>query len=306
MSPGAYFERHAQTLIGAMGRLVRRPLASMLIACVIGIALALPLMLQLLVQNARQLAGEGAEAFEISVYLRPAVDEAAARAVAARLRDRSELSAVRLVTATQGLAQFREHSGFGAALDLLDSNPLPNVLVLQPAENSRNPEALQRLQEELRQLPEVDEVQLDTMWVKRVQAILELLRRLVMYLGGLLLAGVVVVVGRTIRFEVASRRREIEVMKLVGGSDGFARRPFLYTGALYGLSGGILCLGLVALMLHLLQPAVLALTATYGSAAGLSGPGGPLSLMALGIALALGWLGAWISATWHIRRIDPG
>lgn len=306
MSLAAYFERHAQTLIGAMGRLVRRPLATLLIACVIGIALALPLLLQLLVQNARQLAGGGADAFEISIYLKPSVDEAAARTLAARLRDRGDLATVRLITATQGLAQFREHSGFGAALDLLDSNPLPNVLVLWPAEGSRNPEALQRLQGELRQLPGVDEVQLDTMWIKRVQAILELLRRLVMYLGTLLLVGVAVMVGSTTRFEVASRRREIEIMKLVGGSDGFARRPFLYTGALYGLSGGILCLALVALVLHLLQPAVLALTAAYGQTAGLSGPDLSLSLMALGAALALGWLGAWISATWQIRHIDPG
>lgn len=306
MRPGAWFERHAQSLVGALGRLVHRPLATVLVTCVIGIALALPLMLQILIQNARQLAGEGADAFEISVYLKPSVDEAAARTLVAGLRDRNDLAAVRLITATQGLAQFREHSGFGAALDLLDSNPLPNVLLIWPARSSRSPTALQRLQEELKRLPGVDEVQLDTMWVKRVQAILELLRRLVMYLGAVLLAGVAVVVGSTIRFEVASRRREIEVMKLVGGSDGFARRPFLYTGALYGLCGGIFCLGLVALLLHLLQPAVLALTSTYGSAAGLSGPGLHLSLTALGIALALGWLGAWISATWHIRDIDPG
>ncbi|MBS0614074.1 MAG: cell division protein [Proteobacteria bacterium] len=305
MSPGPYFERHAQTFVGALGRLARRPLASALIMGVIGIALALPLLLQLLVQNARALTSNGADAFELAVYLKPATEEAAARTLASQLRGRSDLAAVRLVTATQGLAEFREHSGFGAALDLLAANPLPHVLLLTPAENSRGSEALQRLQSQLKELPAVDDVQLDTAWVKRLQAMLDLLRQLVLSIGALLLAGVAVIVGSTIRFEVTSRRHEIEVMKLLGGSNAFARRPFLYSGLLYGLGGGLVCLTLVAVARYRLDPAVRALTATYGQDAGLIGLGFELSLAALAAAMALGWLGAWVAASWQIRHIDP-
>lgn len=305
MSMGTWFERHAQVMVGAVGRLLKRPVASLMIISVIGVAVALPLLLQLLIQNARGLSGGWEQSVELSVYLKPEVDEAAARALTTRLRAHAGIAGVQLVTAAQAFEEFKATSGFGSALDLLDSNPLPHVIVVHPSIEAGGARELEALRVELAALAGVDQVQLDTAWVKRLHALLDLLGRLVRFTAALLIAGILIIVGTVTAQEVANRRGEIEVMKLVGGTDGFARRPFLYTGLLYGLGGGLLALLLVALAHRLLQGAVRELAATYGSAAGLTGMEWKQALVVLAGSSALGWLGAWAAATWHIRGIDP-
>jgi cell division transport system permease protein len=154
-------------------------------------------------------------------------------------------------------------------------------------------------------MPGVDLVQLDTDWVKRFHAILDLLRRVVMLTGALLALGVTLIIGNTIRLDVENRRAEVEVMKLVGGTDGFARRPFLYTGAWYGLAGGALALLLLAVATRVLAAPVSRLAGLYGSEFALSGLSAPTDLAVLALATTLGWLGSWIAATRHIRDIEP-
>lgn len=305
MNPGAYAERHAQVLVGALGRMAQRPVATILIILVIGIALALPLLLQLLIQNARQAAGNWDQGVELSLYLRPGLEEARARQITASLRNRGDIAAVQLVTAAQALQDFKEHSGFGAALDLLGGNPLPAVLVVTPAVGAAGAAGLAALKLQLAAIDGVEQVQLDTDWVKRLQAMLNLLRRLVALVAVALVAGIVAIVGTVIRLDVANRQREIEVMKLVGGTDAFARRPFLYSGALFGLMGAGLALLLVALARHLLAGTVHDLAATYGSDLTLSAVPVGWGLGVLAGAAALGWLAAWGAATGQIRRIDP-
>jgi cell division transport system permease protein len=305
MNAGAWFERHAQVLVGAVGRLLKRPIASLMIITVIGVALALPLLLQLLIQNARGLSGEWAQSVELSVYLKPDVDEAAARALAAQLRGHAGIASVQLITAAQAFEEFKATSGFGSALDLLDSNPLPHVIIVRPSIEAGGAQELEALRVQVAAIAGVDQVQLDTAWVKRLHAMLDLLGNLVRFTAALLIAGILIIVSTVTAQEVANRRGEIEVMKLVGGTDGFARRPFLYTGVLYGLGGGLLALLLVGLAHRLLQGAVRELAATYGSAAGLTGMEWKQALVVLAGSSALGWLGAWAAATWHIRGIDP-
>jgi cell division transport system permease protein len=302
----AYFARHAQVLVGSVGRLAHQPLASLMTMAVIAVAIALPLCFQVLVENARAVAGQWQQSFDLSVYLGRGAGAARAANLAKILRLRADVGAVRVVTAEQALAEFRATSGFGAALDALEENPLPNTLLVTPSAGASTPEGTAALQKALAAIADVESVQLDTGWIRRLQAMLELMRNLVWLTGLLLGLGVMLVIGNTIRLDVANRRGEIEVMKLVGGTDGFARRPFLYSGLLYGFGGGVLALLVAAAAVASLSRPVARLAALYASAfrlTGLSVRGAALVL--LGSAL-LGWLGAWIAATRHIRAIEPG
>jgi cell division transport system permease protein len=212
---------------------------------------------------------------------------------------------VKVIPAEEGLRQFREYSGFGAALDALKSNPLPNVLHVVPRRDASSAADLESLRRYFAAWPEVDVVQLDTEWVLRFNAILAVLRRLVLIAAALLGAGVLAVVGNTIRLEILNRRAEIEVTKLVGGSNAFVRRPFLYTGLLYGTGGAVLAWAILEAAVLVLDQPVATLAQLYGSRYALQGPSGQVLAALFGGGMALGWLGAWISAHRHLRRIEP-
>jgi len=212
---------------------------------------------------------------------------------------------VTLIPADKGLEDFRTYSGFGDALVALKENPLPHVLHVRPRPEDSSAAALDALRAYFTAWPEVDLVQVDSEWVMRFNAILEVLRRLLFIAALLLGVGVLAVVGNTIRLEIAARRPEIEVTKLVGGSNAFVRRPFLYTGVLYGLGGALLAWGIVALVVLVLGESVATLARLYGSRYVLTGltPEEAGALVAAGVVL--GWLGAWISAARHLRSIEP-
>jgi cell division transport system permease protein len=301
-----WLERHAQVCVGTLGRLYARPLATLLIWTVIGVALALPALLQVTVRNL-EAAGPGqGRAYAIDVFLKPALGVSQARQVAERLGERDDVARVELITAEQGLAEFRLRSGFGEALDALTDNPLPATLIISPSPSSTTPAALAHLRDALQALPEVDQVVADMQWAERLQALLATARRISDGAGLLLALAVLLVVGQVVRGDIETRRAEIEVSKLLGASDGFVRRPFLYTGFWYGLGGGVLALLLVLGAVAWVSPTVVRLATLYGSAFRLLGlpPSGYLSLVASGAVL--GWLGSGFAATWRLRQIEPG
>jgi cell division transport system permease protein len=301
----AYLLRHAQTLVGSLGRLAAQPLASLMTMSVIAIAIALPLCLHVFLQNARNATTGWNEAFELSVYLDKSASTARAEALAKQLRLRGDVAAVRLVSASEALAEFRTESGFGAALDALTDNPLPNTLVVTPSVAASTASGTLTLKIAIASLANVTAVQLDTEWVKRLIAVFELLRRIALLTGLLLGIGVMLVIGNTIRLDIQNRRAEIEVMKLVGGTDGFARRPFLYSGIWYGLGGAVLALGLVGLIVAAVAPPVAHLAGLYGSRFVLSGLDWGSAGLVLCSSATLGWIGSWLAATRHIRAINP-
>jgi cell division transport system permease protein len=301
----AYLLRHAQTLVGSLGRLARQPFASLLTAAVIGIALALPLCLELILQNAGAATSAWNDAFEISVYLDKAVGGERAQAIQKELEARGDVAAVRLVTPAQALEEFRVNSGFGSALDALTDNPLPSTLLVTPSLAASTSEGTTALKTAIGAIAGVAAVQLDSDWVQRLVAILELLRRIVLLTAGLLAIGVLLIIGNTIRLDIANRRAEIEVMKLVGATDGFARRPFLYSGTWYGLGGGLLAVVLCAVAVGLLTGPVERLAGLYGGPFALRGLGWGPSVAVIAGSGGLGWLGSWLAATRHIRDIAP-
>lgn len=305
MSPGIFGTRHMQALLGSLGRLKRNALATVLTLLVIGLALALPAALGLFVTNAQVATGGFGQAIDMSVYLKADVPLAKAQQLAAGARQRPGVALVKVIPADEGLEQFRKYSGFGAALDALKSNPLPNVLHVVPRRDASSPADLESLRRYFAAWPEVDVVQLDTEWVLRFNAILAVLRRLVLIAAALLGAGVLAVVGNTIRLEILNRRAEIEVTKLVGGSNAFVRRPFLYTGLLYGMGGAALAWVILEAAVLVLDQPVATLAQLYGGSYALQGPSRQVLAVLFGGGMALGWLGAWISAHRHLRRIEP-
>jgi cell division transport system permease protein len=305
MSLGVALSRHLQALLGALGRLARTPLSTFLTLLVIALALALPASLRLFVTNAQAATGNFGNAIDLSVYLKADVPLAKAQQLAAAARQRADVAEVTLIPADKGLEDFRTYSGFGEALAALKENPLPHELHVRPRAASSSAAALETLRGYFTAWPEVDLVQVDSQWVMRFNAILEVLRRLLLFAAALLGVGVLAVIGNTIRLEIAGRRAEIEVIKLVGGSNSFVRRPFLYTGMLYGLGGALLAWGILALALALLGESVANLARLYGSRFELMGPTAAEIGTLLGAGAALGWLGAWISAARHLAAIEP-
>jgi cell division transport system permease protein len=305
MSISAYFARHAQVLVGSLGRIMHQPFATLMTMGVIAVALALPLFLSLLLQNARVATGNWNEAYDLSVYMDKKAGAGRVQSLAKQLKARGDVAAVRIITADQALAEFRNDSGFGKALDALSDNPLPDTLVVTPTLTASTPQGTETLKAAIAALSDVQTVQIDTEWVKRLHAMLDLLRRVVLLTGGLLGVGIVLIVSNTIRLDILNRRAEIEVMKLVGASDGFARRPFLYSGIWYGLGGGLLALILVAIASTVLARPVAQLAFLYGSDFRLEGLKLVLSAGVLSLAVALSWLGSWLAATRHIRAIEP-
>jgi cell division transport system permease protein len=298
-----YLGAHATNCAAALRRLLRQPLGSFLTAMVIALALALPAGLRVIVNNADLLSESWQGAADFTVYLDMDVGDERARALAEEVRARTDVASVTLVDRTAALAEFRARSGFGEALDALEENPLPHALVVRPA---GGPAAeIEQLARALDERPDTALVQLDTQWVARLRGILALLARIVDIVSVLVGLAVVLVIGNTIRLEINNRSTEIEVMKLVGGTDGFIRRPFLYLGAWYGLIGALVAAGLVLATLALLENPIASLASLYSRSVMPVGLSLKETLFLVGGGTALGWAGAWLAAARHLRAIEP-
>jgi cell division transport system permease protein len=298
-----YLGLHASNLRSAAARISGQPLGSAMTVLVIAIALALPAGLRVLLDNAQSASAAWEGAADFTVYLEDDVEEARGRALAATIEKRDDVSRVEFVSRTDAFEEFRAHSGLGEALDALEDNPLPHALVVRPASGAQGD--VEALAAALDALEETALVQLDTAWVDRLRAMLRLAARAVDVATILLGLGVVLVIGNTIRLEINGRREEIVVVKLVGGSDAFVRRPFLYLGLLYGASGAALAALLVELSLLVLGGPVRGLAGLYGSAFELEGLGLRGTATLVGAGALLGWAGAGLATARHLRAIEP-
>lgn len=297
---------HSQCLVYTLGQLANTPLNTLMIAAVIGIALALPAGLFVLLDNLQGLSSSWESAAQISVFLKPEVSDDEAAELAKALQARLELADVRVITREQALQEYQQLSGFEDALKVLGNEyPLPAVLVLQLMEGQTTSANIDRLLETLRTEPQVEIAQFDFDWLRRLSAIMEVIRRGVTVIGMLLGVGVLLIVGNTIRASVEQRREEIEVAKLLGATDAFIRRPFLYTGLWYGLLGGIVACLFVAISLGLLQAPVHHLSALYRSDFSLSIVSANTMLGIWIIGAILGVLGSWLAVGRHLVAIEP-
>ena len=301
----AYFIHHIRVLLGSLGRLTRHPLSTSMTVAVIAIALTLPAGLYLALNNISGLSAGWDSSTKISLFLHANVSQDKAQKLRKRLQLHNDIDKVSMVTKKQGLEQFKQLSGFGDALKFLDDNPLPIVLVVQPIIDTNRPDRINQLLKELQGNKLVELAQLDMQWVKRLYALLEIANRVIWAIGSLLGLAVLLIVGNTIRLDIQNRRSEIEVSKLIGASNAFIRRPFLYTGFWYGFSGGLLAWLLTTLSLYMLAEPVEKLALLYHSDFELSG----LSLGDTGnlilISCGLGLLGSWLAVGRHLDEIEP-
>ena len=299
-----WFTRHIGTSIGSLGRLFRQPFASLMIVLVIAVTLAIPAALNLVVKNAQSVSDGWDNALDFSIYLKRNVTESEAAGLSRLIQQRADVESVQLITSSEALAAFKDQSGFGEALDNLSENPLPHTLVVRPSPANTS-QSMLLLQDELGNLPEADLVQVDTEWVQRFHAILDIVRQAIVIGASLLGVAIVVIIGNTIRLDIQNRREEIEVTKLIGASNAFVRRPFLWSGFWYGLFGGGLALALVQYGLYLLKEPAARLAGLYQSGVTVVSLSLEESVAIVGVGVLLGLVGSWFAAARHMRRIEP-
>jgi cell division transport system permease protein len=302
----AWLTRHLQTFFYTLGLLSRAPLASLLTAAVIGVALALPAALYVLLDNARDATRGWDGSNTISLFLKLEVGDQEAAKVAGNLREWPAVAVARVIARDQALAEFRQLSGFAEVMDAFASdNPLPAVIVIEPVVDGADVAAVEKLLGRLAALPTVDYAQFDLAWLKRLYGILRIVERGVLVLAGLLAAGVLLVVGNTMRLSIENRRQEIEIAKLFGATDAFIRRPFLYSGLLYGALGGVIAWLLVMVCFMLLGEPVQRLTALYSSDYRLQALDPLASIVLLSGGSLLGLLGSWLAVGRNLAAIEP-
>ena len=297
--------RHLQVSLASLGRLTRLPLSTLMTSAVIGIALALPAGMHVALGHLQAISGGWDGAATISLFLKQEVKTSTAEQLAQKLRTKPEIAEVDFVSREAALDEFRRLSGFGEALDALNSNPLPALLVIKPTQEQSNPAATQQLIDELDLLSEADLVQLDMQWVRRFHALTEIAQRGVFVLASLLGLAVLLIIGNTIRLEIQNRHAEIEISKLIGATNAFIRRPFLYAGFWYGLFGGFIAWVLVNISILILDDSVGQLASLYHSNFELDLVDLFTACVLLGGSALLGLLGSWISVGRHLSAIEP-
>ncbi len=301
----AWREQHLYGFFSSFGRLMARPWATVLTLAVLSLALAVPLLFWLLVDNASALGGRVDDARAVNVFLKADADADHIEKLTRRLRNDAQVASVTVKTPEQGLQEFRQRSGFADALKVLRDNPLPTVLIVKLKDSVRGSNETPALVGELRSDAQVDLVQYDVQWRQRLAAILTLARRGAAVLASLLALAALLVVGNTVRLDIQGRREEIAVMQLLGASDAFVRRPFLYSGFWYGALAGICSLVVIAIVEWILAAPLTRLVASYDHRFAVHGLSALGMLVVLGISIGLGWVGAGLTATRHIAHGQP-
>lgn len=301
-----YFKHHRQVFFSTLQRLIKEPAQTLMTSLVVAIALGLPALLYVGVVNLQQLGSRVESTSQLTLFLHQGASEQAAQQLEQQLVAETDIASVEYISRQQALDEFRALSGFGDVLEMLDENPLPPVLIAQPADQFQGDlMASEALVSRLKAMPLVDDVRLDMKWMQRLQSILAIGERLAISLAIALALGVLLIIGNTIRLAIENRRDEIVVVKLVGGTNAYVRRPFLYTGIWYGATGGLLAWLLVTLGVIWVSGPVERLAELYQSVFELRGLGasGFLSLVIIGIFLGL--IGAWLAVAKHLASIEP-
>ncbi len=300
-----YGTQHLQACVAAFGAMSKAPLASLMSLAVIGIALSLPFGLYVILDNIQVFSQGWNGDAQISLYLKPEISLKNAANLIAIIEKRPDVGVVKLISPDDGLKELESYSGFTNILAELETNPLPSVIEIHPAKSIHSTRKIQQLLTDLRAYAEVDVGKLDLEWVQRFYTMINLGRQIVYGLAILLAIGVILIIGNTIRLNTQSHRSEIEVIKLVGGTNAFIRRPFLYSGLLYGGIGAIIALVLIDVFISWLQEPVQQLARLYDSTYHLQGLDNQAILILLFTGAACGFIGSWFAVAKHLRNTNP-
>jgi putative protein insertion permease FtsX len=290
---------------GAIQDLKSKPFATFLTVMVIAISLTLPSVCYMVYKNVNTAASQYYPSPQITVYLQKTLDDDAAARVVAQLQAEQGVEKVNYLSRDEALGEFRNWSGFGGALDMLEENPLPAVAVVIPKIDFQSTDSLNTLRDRVAQVSGVDEVRMDDSWFARLASLTGLVGRVSAMIGVLMVAAVFLVIGNSVRLSIFARRDTINVQKLIGATDGFILRPFLYGGALLGFSGAFLSLILSEILVMRLSSAVTEVARVFGTQFELSGLSFDECLLLLLLCSMIGWIAAWLATAQHLRRFTP-
>jgi cell division transport system permease protein len=299
----AWLAQHARCFAATVAKLARTPLGSVLNVVVIGIALTLPVGLYLLIDNLQAASGQLAAEPQVSAFLALDASRTEIAQIEARLKQNPRVLQYRFVPRDQALQELKQSSGLADVIDSLPQNPLPDAYIVTAKDNT--PAALDTLRDEIKQWPRVAHVQLDAAWARRLDATLRFGRLVVAIVGALLALALIAVTFNIIRLQVLTQRDEVEVVKLIGATDTFIRRPFLYYGALQGAAGGLVAWLILRGGVWLVNHNLGELSHVYASLFQLNHLSPADSLCLVLLPAALGWFGAWLSVGRHLALIEP-
>ncbi len=305
MAVDTWFLQHAQAFFFSLGQLYRNPMATLLTTSVIGISLALPLGFYVFLENARRVTSGWAPHSHISLFLKPDIDSERIEALKNQLHNHLGIHSIDIISKEKALLEYKENSGFAGALDALEDNPLPTVIIVRPEGEPISSADNEGLIETLRAIPEVDLGQFDRQWARRLFQIIAVFQRFVVIIAALLSVAVLLIVGNTIRMAIYNRYREIEINKLFGATDAFIQRPFLYSGFFHGLGGSLMAWGLLEIVILLLNGPVRKLAGLYKSDFSLLTLDSREVIALFLIGALLGLVGSWLSVKRHLGMIDP-
>jgi cell division transport system permease protein len=301
----AYIHIHLHALFSSLGRLFRTPFTSIMTIVVMAIAISLAAGFYLLVANMQTLTSSIESSNQISLFLKPSVSDKAGQQLAKQIRKNTQLDKVVLITKQQALNEFKEYSGFGDALNILDNNPLPVVIQVLPKNTLNDLQGIEHLLTEFNQLAQVDFARMDMQWIKRLQSIMQIVQRGAVLLSVLLGLAVLLITGNTIRLELQTRRDEVKIAKLVGATYSFIQRPFLYTGFWLGFLAGIIAWSLVSIMVVIIQNPVEKLSILYDGAFNILFLNFSETFFLLATTSLLGIVGAWAVLHYQLQQIKP-
>jgi cell division transport system permease protein len=297
--------QHAMAFVSSLGQLFKNPVGNLFSTAVIGVALALPALFYLILNNAERVIESWEGNIQIALYLLPEVDDEQALDLRDRLQQLESIESVTLITRDQALEEYKKLSGFAEALDALEENPLPGTLLVQPRLGTLSGQAGEELLKRLSEFPEVESAQMDRQWVNRLFVLLNILERAVIILSTLLSVAVLLIVGNTIRLSIINKRTEIEINKLFGATNAFIQRPFLYSGLIYGVCGSLLSWALLFIASMTMQDPVNQLASLYNSDFRLQSLNVRELLVLFAAGGGLGLLGSWIAVGRHLREMEP-
>jgi cell division transport system permease protein len=300
-----FFVSHIRQALSSLGELWRQPLASLMTIGVLGLSITLPSTLYIMVKNTEKITAGWEQASEISLFLTPNISANRSQQLVTRLNTWQEIESVVYIPADDALKEFQHLSGLGDAIAYLEKNPLPDVVLVTPTDKNASPSAARELLDKLRQQREVDIGKLDIEWLERLYALIAIASDLVMLIGILLFIAVVLIIGNTIRLNILNKYDEIVVMKLVGATDAFIHRPFLYTGFWYGLLGGLMAWFAVIIILWWMDSSITTFAAMYQKEFNITGLTGSALFTMLGLSVLLGLMGSLISVQRHVGQIEP-
>lgn len=302
---GGWQEQWRYAWRGTLSDMWRQPLATLLTVMVIAISLTLPSVCYMVWKNVSQAAEQWYPAPQLTLYLSKTLDDNAAENVVATLKKEPGVAKINYLSREEALGEFRNWSGFGGALDMLEQNPLPAVVIITPEMNFQNEKTLQTLRDRVQHVEGVDDVRMDDSWFARLAALTGLVGQVATMIGILMVIAVFLVIGNSVRLSIFARRDTINVQKLIGATDGFILRPFLYGGALLGFGGALLSLVLSEILVFRLESVVAQVAAVFGTTFRLSGLSWDESLLLLLLSAMIGWIAAWLATVQHLRRFTP-